>query len=192
MNFDEAFACADSIAGHYSRLNAEKLWEQASMCHGLVVEIGVLNGRSASLLLQAATTTGSTVYLVDCWKWMKGHAVETMRVVDAFPEVKKAILYMYSKDAVTCIPRQINLLHVDGNHMEEGITEDCQLWLPHLAPWGVACFHDYDSPDYAGIKRAVDFYTAGWEDLGVWDTLAIRRKPYERGSTGRSTPYASV
>ena len=190
MNFDEAYAFTDTIAGHFSRTNAAKLWEHASVCHGLMVEIGVLDGRSASLLLQAAATTGSTVYLVDCWKWMKNHAIYTMQVVDQFPEVKKAILYMYSHDAVHYTPTPIQLLHIDGNHEDAGIAMDCQLWLPHLAPWGVALFHDYGSPDFPGIKRAVDHFTEGWEDLGVWETLAIRRKPYEIGSTRHRIPYA--
>jgi hypothetical protein len=192
MNFDEAFAFTDTIAGHFSRTNAEKLWEYASVCHGLMVEVGVLDGRSASLLLQAAETTGATVYLVDCWKWMKNHAVYTMQVVDVFPEVKKAILYMYSHDAVNHISHPISLLHIDGNHEEVGITMDCQLWLPRLAPYGVACFHDYGSPDFPGIKRAVDHFTTGWEDLGVWETLAIRRKPYEIGSTRHRSPHAAA
>jgi predicted O-methyltransferase YrrM len=176
MNFEEAFKFTDGIAGLYSRLNCEKLWEYASRCNGLMVEVGVLNGRSASLMLQAAQETGAVVILVDCWKWMKGHAVETMKVVDEFPEVKKAIFYMYSKDAIRYMPT-IDLLHIDANHQEEGIKEDCQYWLPAVSRGGIACFHDYGADIYPGIKKYVDFYTHGWEDLGVWDTLAIRRRP---------------
>ena len=176
MNFDEAFAFTSGIAGHFTRVNCEKLWEFATQCKGVMVELGVLDGRSASLMLQAAQVTGAMVILVDCWKWMKGHSVETMKIMDEFPEVKKAVFYMYSKDAIYYVP-PIDLLHVDANHMEEGIKEDCELWLPRVRRRGEVCFHDYGSEIYPGVQKWVDYHTKGWVDLGVWDTLAVRRKP---------------
>lgn len=176
MNFDEAYKYTEGIAGLYTQLNCEKLWEYAAPCKGLMVELGSFNGKSASLLLQAATTTDATVILVDCWKWMKGHAVNTMQVLDDFPEVKKAILYMYTKDAAKWVPFHINLLHIDANHEEIGVEEDCRMWLPKVVSGGVVCFHDYGL-GYEGLMHQVDKYTRGWKDLGIWDTLAIRRKP---------------
>jgi hypothetical protein len=69
-----------------------------------------------------------------------------------------------------------DLIHIDANHYDDNPANDCEDWLPHLLPGGVACFHDYQST-FPAVTEAVDKYTAGWIDLGVWDGLAIRRKP---------------
>jgi hypothetical protein len=52
---DDVWARTDKIPGSFTRLNAEKLYEYASQVPvgGAIVEIGVDQGRSASVLLAA-------------------------------------------------------------------------------------------------------------------------------------------
>ncbi len=73
----------------------------------------------------------------------------------------------------------IDAHHGDGNGVcdpESGPFIDCAAWLPRLKHGGVACFHDVGST-FPAVDAALAEYTAGWEDLGTWDGLAIRRKP---------------
>lgn len=50
---------------------------------------------------------------------------------------------------------QIALLHIDGNHALERVTEDAESWTPHMAPGGWIVFDDYvwafgDGPQEVG------------------------------------------
>jgi hypothetical protein len=50
----------------------------------------------------------------------------------------------------------ISVLHVDGNHDFVRVSEDCALWLPHLAPGGWLILDDYVSFHCDGPRRVGD------------------------------------
>ncbi len=165
---------ASSIQGWFSIENMDKLYERALESRGVLVEIGVHNGRSASVLMLAARHTGATVVLVDYWP----SNVETVfaRLRTDFPDVNLVMVNMCSADIGKVFFADISLIHIDGDHMTPHPEQDCATWLSKVKPGGIACFHDYVG-NYEAVKPAVDKHTAGWQDLGIWDSLAIRRKP---------------
>lgn len=176
MTFDQAFEYTDKIQGGFERICCEKLWQYAIEARGAVAEVGVGFGRSASLLLRAARDTKARVVLVDIWPEGERTYEATQRVLADFPDVPVDPMRMPSVDAARLSGLTFSLVHIDGNHYGTQPDDDCKAWLPHLQSGGIACFHDY-GVEYPAVTEAVDANTIGWENLGSWATLAIRRKP---------------
>lgn len=181
--FEEVWKFTDKIPGSFTQRSAEKYFEYAMQVppRGAVAEIGVDQGRSASLLMRAAQLRGFQVILVDSWESVLIDNMEKVKaLLPVFPGITSFIVNMKSVDAAAALTVPLDMLHIDAHHFDDipngGPSADCEAWLPHLKPGGIACFHDYNScfPD---VNIAVDKYCAGWKDLGEWDGLAIRRKP---------------
>lgn len=188
--FDEVWKVTDKIPGNFSRRSAEKLYEFAQMVpqYGYVVEVGVDQGRSASLLLEAQRDRMYSLYLIDAWEVGPPDNMEKVQKLREQFGGCVNIMKLKSVEAALS-PEQFgtdyclnhfDLIHIDAYHFDNiddgGPSLDCAAWMPKVKSGGVACFHDYNScfPD---VNKAVDKYCAGWEDLGDWDGLAIRRKP---------------
>ena len=175
-NFDQVWEETDKIPGSFTKENGYHLFEQALgvPIYGSVIEIGVDQGRSASLLLTAAKIKGFYVSLVDSWESVLIDNYERVKALRSrFPKVRCSIFHAKSADIVNQLPGPYDLIHIDANHTAESADEDCRLWLGKVKHKGIACFHDYDMD---GVRKAVDKYTANWEKIGDFDNLAIRRK----------------
>lgn len=61
---------------------------------------------------------------------------------------------------------QLDLLIVDADHTDEGVSRDILAWVGHVKEGGLIFFHDYDArgtmfetqEQYPGVKLAVDRY----------------------------------
>lgn len=182
--FQDIWQRTESIPGSYTRLNAAKLYEYARKVpmDGTIVEVGVDQGRSASILMRIVELTGTRVFLVDSWESvLVDNYFKVLKLRDEFPEANVAVWHMKSVDAayklVDLEPNlNLDMVHVDANHYTPNIENDCLAWLPMLKSGGVALFHDVGST-FDAVTEAVRVYTEGWENLGNWDSLAVRRKP---------------
>jgi hypothetical protein len=52
--------------------------------------------------------------------------------------------------------RKICFLFIDGEHTYEAAKKDYELFSPYLSERASIVFHDYDVPQYPGVKRYVD------------------------------------
>jgi predicted O-methyltransferase YrrM len=188
MTFKEAFEYSGKVAGSFEPDCCEHLWNAAIQTHGTMVEVGVHYGRSASLIVQAASVHGNKVILIDPWSDVTMYEEVRDRFARDFPEVETICLKMNSQDALLdllqrkAIDSPLALVHIDAFHAidENGYNHpwmDAQHWTPLLKRGGFACFHDYDPVIFPDIVRAVDHFTSHWKDLGTIGTLAIRQKP---------------
>ena len=171
---EELWKNINKVHGWFSRVNADKLYEYALQSSGTIAEIGISSGRSATALLLAARHTGSKVILVDNWQEHFDTVSEILKT--EFPDVSSEIHFLSSVEASKEIDNTFSLIHIDANHCGDGPEQDCVAWLPKLQSGGIACFHDYGA-NFEAVTQAVDKYTAGWGNLGDWESLAIRRKP---------------
>ena len=176
--FEEVWEFTDKIPGSFQQISGVMLYFYAVQSPGLMVEIGVDQGRSASILLAAAAQTGARVILIDSWESVLiDNKYKVQKLCDSFPGSKTVIVHGKSEWAEKLwMDGEADLIHIDANHCDDNPDKDCSLWLPKLKSKGIACFHDYDSSFHA-VKVAVDKHTEEWEDLGVYESLAIRRKP---------------
>ena len=69
MTFEEAWAICDSIPGSFTHTNANGLWDACKRLpdNAYIAEVGVDQGRSASILL-AASKPAWIIALVDSWE----------------------------------------------------------------------------------------------------------------------------
>jgi hypothetical protein len=161
---------------------------------GDCIEIGVLAGRTASVLALMAQRHGTgAVLVVDSWSRNEAAQRESSGEVQAavdgwetaalFESFVVALLpiaargrfnYLavpsrqafgeWSEKKATETPffgavdysGTISVLHVDGNHDFARVSEDCALWLPHLASGGWLVLDDYFSLHCDGPRRVGD------------------------------------
>jgi len=50
----------------------------------------------------------------------------------------------------------IDLLFVDGDHTDEGVLGDIEVWVPFVKHMGVIIFHDYKHPNLPRLTEIVD------------------------------------
>lgn len=179
-DFEPVFLRMNRIPGSYTEMNAATLYKYAMQLdrQDKVVEIGVDQGRSASILLHCANQRGNRVLLIDSWESLLFENYwKVSNLFSRYPAVKVGIIHAKSSECVDEeVFNSIDMLHIDADHYVGGIDVDCKLWLPKLKSGGVVLFHDYAST-FPAVTEAIDTYTEGYEDLGSWDSLAVRRKP---------------
>jgi hypothetical protein len=195
--------CAGTVGGWptYTRDELEHL-TQAAMAvarpEGALVEVGVFSGKSLSVLLGVARDVGCWVVACDLMGW-DPHLSEPFlrRVLADFSDVKWRFYPTSSRDCARYTtdvnahrgdtilkPGMIDFLHVDGEHSEEAVVEDCGLFLPFMRSGGMAAFHDANPDPRAeageSVIRGIERSCPGWET--TWwshqnNCLMIRRKP---------------
>jgi predicted O-methyltransferase YrrM len=91
------------------------------------------------------------------------------------------LLRTTSKKAVQGVPSSLDFVFIDGNHAEEYVAQDIELWEPKISSGGLLFGHDYGSGFHRGVKRAVDRLAQekGRElhvdpDDGVWWWRVVR------------------
>lgn len=143
----------------------------------MIVEVGVDHGYS--LFKFAEMYPQATVVGIDNFSYADGkHAKEwVLRHKEAYPKV-----YLMEGDsegwAKDFPGPDIDVLHIDADHMYDSIKKDFGLWEPHVRPGGVILFHDTQSfpndvgrffKELPGTKREMKSLAG----LGAW------YKPYE-------------
>lgn len=160
-----------------------------------VVEIGVYEGSSAVVLCRTLGP-GAELHLIDPF----GHhpdalrpgwgAIEaaTRRVVGRAcrgggPAVSWHVAFS-AEVARYWNGGEVDLLFVDGDHSEQGVRTDWELWAPHVGPGGVVLFHDARAGRRGGVglpgpTAVVDRLvrtTEGWDVVEEVDAaVAVRR-----------------
>ncbi len=182
--FRQAWWVTEAIPGSFTRLNAATYWHLATNFvppNGTVVEVGVDQGRSASMLLAALhKTIPAHVVLVDSWESVLiENKAKTEKNLARFMNDENLLVgvcHAKSEEAAVFVHPSIDLLHIDAHHYHPSIDIDCETWLPKVKPGGIACFHDVGAT-FPDVDEAMAKYLKDWEPLGVYDCLGVWRKP---------------
>ena len=143
-----------------------------------IVEIGICGGRSSSILFQTAKETSSKLILIDPWIYETPLCEPVFkRVAEFFNDVPYIHYRRRSEDIPHLIPNSIDFLHIDGDHQAKSVEQDCRMYLPKLKAGHLCAFHDYGDERYLGVSEEIERATKGWEDLGLFGRLKIKRKP---------------
>lgn len=130
------------------------------------VEIGSARGKSACAVgLALRRNGGGKLYAIDPHSptnWNDTNSVDTFAIINK--HLQKAgvtehveIIRKTSGEAAIGWTRKIDLIFIDGDHSYEGVKADWDLFLPHMAEFGVVIFHDtlWDlRPDPNYVTRA--------------------------------------
>jgi len=161
-HFERYMRTCEAIPGWFSR-ETVALWDcllsrQADYgIEGNLLEIGVLNGRSAALAAMHARPEEALI-LVD--KELTSAAREN---VSAIKPRNVAYLEMDSRELHRHPIAEANAgkcrwLHIDGEHSESGVTNDLELATLLLNGEGVVAVDDFMHPAYPQITRAIFRY----------------------------------
>ena len=121
-----------------------------------IVELGTHYGCSFFAFLQACKDNqlSTEVVAVDSWEgdeqagFYGDDVISTVKetVSSKFSQQKTRLIRKYFIDALADIEDEsVDILHIDGLHTYEAVTEDYTTWLCKLKPDGIILFHDIAS-----------------------------------------------
>ncbi|MFN8212483.1 MAG: class I SAM-dependent methyltransferase [Candidatus Nanopelagicales bacterium] len=135
----------------------------AAMEPHLLVELGTQGGLSYFAMCQSVDEhdLDTLCYAVDTWEGEQHTGAYDESVWESVSEVNRLnypgfsyLLRMYFHEALVHFEDEsIDLLHIDGLHTYDAVSEDFKTWEPKVAPGGIILFHD--------IKARL-------KDFGVW------------------------
>jgi glycosyltransferase involved in cell wall biosynthesis len=173
--------------------SAERIWSEAYDILWKIInkkklkigaEIGVAFGGHSERILEK---TKVKLFCIDPYQHIDGY-VDAMNLPQ--PEFNRLFnftkkrLSIYGKrcvmvrktseEAVKVIKNVLDFVYIDADHSYEGVKRDLISWFPKIKDGGVLSGHDYNHPNFPGVKQAIDeFFTRfNWEihtnQNGVW------------------------
>lgn len=182
--FRKAWWVTEAIPGSFTRLNAAAYWELATRVplFGSIVEVGVDQGRSASILAEVSTQRGGdlSLHFVDSWESVLiENKAKTEKMLEGFPVIQDRvkIYYMKSKEASKLFADEsVDMVHIDAHHYHPSVDIDCESWMPKLKGGGIWAMHDVKAT-FPDVDETVAKYVSGWPSLGIFDCLGVWIKP---------------
>lgn len=118
----------------------------------VIVELGTHYGVSYFSFCQAVDRLGldTQCFAIDTWKGDEHAGFYSEDVFTAVREhndeqystFSRLVRSTFKEAAEHFLPSSIDLLHIDGLHTFEGVSEDFNTWLPKLSDDAVVIFHD--------------------------------------------------
>ena len=181
--FDDAWGYTGSIGsvGSYTKEELELFWEalmetpdMSSYC-----EIGCSEGRSTSLILQAAIDKNCNLIVIDSFE--EGGPEVASRFMRNILPLRWAFILSISRSETYADAIQspvFDLVHIDGGHEAEVVTKDCLTFLPSVRPGGFAVFHDYGNDGLPAVTEAVNSTAIGdlWDKFGLVNHCLVLRR----------------
>jgi predicted O-methyltransferase YrrM len=132
-----------------------------------IVELGTYSGSSFAAFCQAVEASGGNghVYGVDLWQGdvHMGSFDEDLYqemaqfAATRYPGIATLIRKDFNEAADSFAAASIDLLHIDGTHTFEAVTNDYQTWLPKMSERGVILFHDINVTEQNAGPAALKF-----------------------------------
>ena len=153
----------------------------------VIVEVGAFRGRTAIWMASQASVP---VYAVDPWDLGTndgGHRFYDPAHREAFDRQVAASGYAdrihpiqaFSTDVAASWTLPVGLLHIDGWHDLEAITEDVEAWGPHVVSGGTVVIDDYGNQKCPDVRRYVDEvmrHDRRWRTWKFgWQAQAVRK-----------------
>jgi predicted O-methyltransferase YrrM len=144
-----------------------------------IVEFGSLHGRSTRAMADNNNPMGR-IWAVDPWAGdyysEEGNPIPiSTYVMPYFIKNLKDHIEMGHVAAIRMfsyqfsLPYKIDMVFIDGDHRYETVVKDIKKAFELLKFGGLICGHDYDHPNWPGVKQAVDEYVGNVEIEGtIW------------------------
>lgn len=186
--WNNCLAKARTFSDHYSMSEMQQflLWTIVKQLdQPTVTELGVCNGKTACVLLDATRHAKGEYIGIDNWSLENSYAAVDAKLQEFYSDYSnKWCLVQEQTQKVFKFSRERppTFLVIDAGHDEENIREDCKAWIPLLASGSYIAFHDYDglvdpASCHEAVRRNADAWTGSWELIAAWFGLIVRRKP---------------
>lgn len=184
--FKRAWWMTEDIPGSFTKLNAATYYALAMEMpkDARIVEVGVDQGRSMSMMLQGLYKRQSAkVCLVDSWESVlidnKAKVEKMIKQFDDDGQLKVHVMHMKSEDAGRLVENEtLDLVHIDGCHYSPVIDLDLDTWCPKIKVGGYLAMHDCKAT-FPDVDRCVEekiTSNKSWRFVGIWDSLAVWRR----------------
>ncbi|MBN2603936.1 MAG: class I SAM-dependent methyltransferase [Candidatus Thermoplasmatota archaeon] len=142
-----------------------------------ITEIGVFYGTNARRMFKKLKI--EKMFLVDPYKKYQGYENEKNVLTFLPSSFKPALLVlkkfsdrvvplqMTSEDAVDHIPKNLDMVYIDGNHAYEYVKKDIELYYPKVKPGGIIGGHDIEGNSLGEDVRRAVFEFAHKNNLSV-------------------------
>lgn len=129
-----------------------------------VVELGSFGGESTFVFCEHFPE----VHAVDTWDYSKGnwskevidgnvnHIEEQFDRCLAFWKGTLVKHKGLTTEVAKTWTRKVELVYIDADHSYEAVRADLAAWVTFVRQGGWIAGHDYDNPEFPGVKRAVD------------------------------------
>jgi glycosyltransferase involved in cell wall biosynthesis len=142
-----------------------------------IVELGVHYGDSYFTFCQSVKDNNfdCKCFGIDTWKGEKHSGIygnEVWNIVDGYNgenyfNFSTLIKSTFNSALITFEDSSIDLLHIDGLHTYQAVSEDFYNWLPKVSIGGVILIHDIDERNN------------GFEVWKLWDEIKFKFKSFE-------------
>lgn len=173
--FGRAWAVASGIDGWLTERDARLLFNAATACDPMIVEIGAYCGRSTELLASAGvpmTTVDPLVpgkYPSESMHISKSCADRLQEVVDRHDN-----LNWVRRESEQHIPAEtVGLLYIDGKHSDDQPWRDYKHYRPCLTKWSLVAFHDYKTRSEVVDAVTMAEQRGELQPLSVGDSLYL-------------------
>jgi predicted O-methyltransferase YrrM len=137
-----------------------------------MIEIGVGNGMNAKTILDTLVPSYPFVYYgIDPYKVYDDYIEDInstdIRIINNQNQAEnnlksytngRFVHFKMTSAAASFkfLKGSIDLIFIDGNHSYEYVKSDLERFYPKLRTNGVMAIHDYQHPNFPGVKKAVD------------------------------------
>ena len=151
----------DHIISAWTGHRAFADWLVRTMQPETTVDLGVDYGYSTFAL---AEHNPGTVYGVDMFEGERGATYgSTLEQAQGYCDELGLTNVVFIKDTFENVARTwtkpIDILHIDGTHTTQAVTQDYKTWSPFVREGGVILFHDTDAfPEVGHVVRKLPGY----------------------------------
>jgi predicted O-methyltransferase YrrM len=133
----------------------------------VIVELGTYSGSSFAAFCQAVEACGldAKCYGIDLWQGdihMGKFEEDIFEDISAYmtatyPTVARLVRKDFNEAAADFGEKSVDLLHIDGTHTLEAVSNDFHTWLPKVSDRGVVLFHDLNVTVENTGEKALQF-----------------------------------
>lgn len=125
----------------------------------IAVNIGAGLGTSTLAMLEASPD----IFIFEVDKRLRPGAIQAVEEYAHQKRVARIVGKSWIVGANWPFP--VDLVFVDGAHMDEAVIADIEAWLPKINPFGKILFHDYNHPNLPRLKRIVNEKMRGYQAI---------------------------
>jgi len=153
------------IPTNFARPMIQYVYDTIGKKNLIGVEIGVASGDNAKSILK--TLPIKKLYLIDPYvsytqddKRRKVYPEEMKKMQNNVAPFKDKVTFLKltSEEAINSIPNNLDFIYIDGNHSEENVRQDIELYYPKVRIGGVLGGHDFCTK-WKGVCKAVLEFT---------------------------------
>ena len=135
---------------------------------GDVLEIGVLKGKSATLLALHACPPETLVLVDPALRREAIDAIESIRAGNNI-YIRDFSQNLSAHEALASRRGRFRWIHIDGEHSGPAVRNDLEIAESLIAPGGIICLDDFFTPAYPQVTAAVfEFLARGREHLQMF------------------------